>query len=482
MDEWDGDAMSIAPRLRRNESGATAVLVAASMVLLMGMAALVVDYGLGLSERRLDQNVADSAVMGGAIVTIQTADMANGVAEVKRLVDANLDRAITNAEWQACVDADQLTFLPEAGNDCISWDTNTGSVTFRVRVPKQDTETTFGKILGVNTLSTDAFAEATLENLPGGKLLPFSLFAGTGTGTEQCLKDTSGPPTVLPPPCDDASLGQFGGFDPYVYSSTASDYCKTSLGTFIYSLAVGIDHPMSSFDPDYAAGGGVSATNAVAEEGDGCPGGPPKPVPNTVGPLTGNKVGGIGEALLVGGTRNDTTFVGRLRANGSGATVDVNGPGGPVPINNQPIWSFFSGGFCSGPLAGATTPDQKKNASLTCLQGWTSGTIFNAGFINSQRLAFVPMYDENDPSVASTNYHINRFVPVYLESTYVQSGGTFPLHSPGATTPFAISGSKMKALTAIVLNCAMLVDQPCDPETTSGDPFAVDLSTLLLSR
>ncbi len=470
--------------LRHNESGATAVLVAASMILIMGMAALVVDYGLALSERRLDQNVADSAVMGGAVVTIQTANMATGVAEVKRLVNANLGRTVSDADWQACVDADKLSFLPEAGNDCISWETGVSTLVFRVRVPKQATETTFGKILGVDSLSTDAFAEATLENLPGGKLLPFSLFAGTGTGTEQCLKDTSGPPDVMPPPCDGPSLGQFGGFDPYVYSATAVDYCKTSLGTFIYSLAVGIDHPMSSFEPDYAGGAGVSATNAVAQEGGGCPSSPPKPVPNTVGPLTGNKVSGMGEALLLGGNRNGTAFNGRLRAAGSGATVDVNGPSGPVPINNQPIWSFFSGGFCSGPVAAAATPALKKTASLTCLQGWTSGAIFNSGFINSQRLAFVPIYDESGPGGPSGVYHINRFVPVYLESTYVQQGGSFPAHSPGAITapPFAISGSKMKALTAIVLNCAMLIDQPCDPETTSGDPFAVDLSTLLLSR
>jgi len=28
----------------------------------------------------------------------------------------------------------------------------------------------------------------------------------------------------------------------------------------------------------------------------------------------------------------------------------------------------------------------------------------------------------------------------------------------------------------------MLIDQPCDPEATPGDPYAGDLSTLLLSR
>lgn len=464
-------------RLHGDERGATAVLVAASMVLIMGMAALVVDYGLALSERRLDQNVADSAVLGGAIQTIQTANMANGVTEVKRLVNANLGRTVTNAAWQACVDADKLTFMPEAGNDCISWETNSGSVTFRVRVPKQDTETTFGKILGVNTLTTDAFAEATLEVNPGGKLLPFSLFAGAGTGTEQCLKDTSGP--SLPLPCDGPTTGQFGGFDP-VKHAPGTDFCKTNSGVFVYSLALGIDHPMSSFDPDYAGGAGVSATNAISLED--CTGNVPNPVPNTVSPLTGNKVPLLADALVKGDTEAGVTFPGRLAQSGTGAFLDLNGPGGPWEVNNQPIWSFFSGGFCAGPLAGAPTPALKKVASLTCLQGWTpaTGAVFVAGFKSAQRVAFVPIYDEATAGPPSGKYHINKFVPVYLESMYVQNGGGFVVHSPGNTGTF--SGSNFKALTSIVLDCRMVVDKPCDPETTSGNPFAADLSTLLLSR
>ena len=465
-------------RLRSDERGATAVLVAASMVLIMGMAALVVDYGLALSERRLDQNVADAAVMGGAIVSIQTANMANGVTEVKRLVDTNLGRTVSNADWQACVDADQLANLPEAGNDCISWETASGSVIFRVRVPKQDTETTFGKILGVDTLTTDAFAEATLENTPGGNLLPFSLFSGAGTGTEQCLKDTSGP--ALPPPCDGPSLGQFGGFDPYKYAPGAS-YCNSTNNVFVYSLALGIDHPMSSFDPDYAGGAGVSATNAVSEEG--CSGGVPNIVPNTVSPLTGNKVPLIANALITGDNVVGVAFPGRLASAGSPALIGLSGPGGPWPVNNQPIWSFFTGGFCSGPLAAAPTPDLKKAAALTCLQGWSfgaNGAIFGAGFKTAQRVAFVPIYDEAVAGPPSSKYHINKFLPVYLESIYVQSGGSFVVHSPGNNGTF--SGSDFKALTSIVLDCDMMVDQPCDPETTSGNPFAADLSTLLLSR
>ena len=438
------------------------------MVLIMGMAALVVDYGLALSERRLDQTVADTAVMGGAILTIQTASMNNGVVEVKRLVDANLDRTITNAQWQACVDPDQLANLPEAGNDCISWETGADTLVFRVRIPDQDTDTTFGAILGVDTLTTSAFAEATLTVNPGGKLLPFGLFSGNGSGTEACLKDTSGP--ALPPPCDGPTIGQFGPFDVYKYEPGAG-FCSSTNNVFIYSVGLGIDHPMSSYEPDYVLGNPEAREDCVA--------GVPVPVPNTVRGGTGNKIPLLSKGLLEGDTVVGHTFSGRLASPGSGATIDT---GTAYEVNNQPIWQWFRPGYC--PATSSGTPAARKAAAQACLSTWNlvaDGTIFIGGFINAQRLAFVPLYSESAP-LPGGFYHINRFVPVYLESLYIQTGGSFSVHSPGVVTPSTITGSNMKALTSIVLDCAMLIDQPCDPEATPGDPYAGDLSTLLLSR
>ena len=54
-------------RVHADERGATAVLVAASLFMLMGFAALVVDVGAGFNERRQDQSAADFAVLGGAL-------------------------------------------------------------------------------------------------------------------------------------------------------------------------------------------------------------------------------------------------------------------------------------------------------------------------------------------------------------------------------------------------------------------------------
>ena len=48
------------------EKGASAVVVAISMLVIMGFAALVVDLGAGFNERAQDQSAADTGVLAGA--------------------------------------------------------------------------------------------------------------------------------------------------------------------------------------------------------------------------------------------------------------------------------------------------------------------------------------------------------------------------------------------------------------------------------
>lgn len=455
----------------RSEVGATAVLTAASMLLLMGMAALVVDYGLGQSERRLDQNVADAAVMGGAIETLINADAIAGTNEIFRLVDANLDRTITTAEWEACVDPDQLDFLPITNNECISYETGPDSWTLRVRVPGQDTDTTFGKVLGVDTLTTDAFAEATVELLEGRDLLPFGLFAGTGSGTEACLKDTSG--GSLPAPCDGPTTGQFGPFSAHKFAP-GPGFCDATNNVFVYSLGLGLDHPLGTFG-NYTPG-----DSEIIED---CAMGnvPPLGSPNTVNQDTGNKIPLLRRGLLQGDTLFGTTFNGLLADSGSGSIIREGGSLPDVEVNNEPIWDWFiSGNACDVAVTAQPDADTKKIAALACIVAWSPGdaAIFRAGLLDAQRLAFVPIYDESAP-LPSGLYHINELVPVYLETLYLKQGSIYNNHSPGS--PAATFEGNLSALTSIVLECDMLTDEPC-PNPSAGDPFTGDLSTLKLSR
>ena len=50
----------------KEESGAVAILIAISMVLLLGIAAIAIDLGAGFNERRQDQTSSDLAVVAGA--------------------------------------------------------------------------------------------------------------------------------------------------------------------------------------------------------------------------------------------------------------------------------------------------------------------------------------------------------------------------------------------------------------------------------
>ena len=461
-----------------DERGATIILVAAAMFLIMGIAALVVDFGLGLSERRLDQNVADTAVMGGAIITIQNGDPSGGVDEVMRLVDVNLDRTVTLAEWQACTDPDQLSETVNPAIPCISYETDEDTLTYRVKVPDQTVETTFAKVLGFDQLTTDAFAEATLTSDLGDNILPFGLYSGTTSGTEACLKTTS-PPSSPPPPCDGGpAAGQFGGFDPFK-AEPGAGFCQATSNIFEFAVAQGVDHPMEPFDPPYAGGAGVGPTNAIVN--DWCVANTPPAAPtNTVSGSSGSAVSEIRVGLLEGGSI-PVTYSSRLGETGTGTFIDLNGPKYPVEINNEPIWDWFDPlGTCAG-AAAEPTAVLKKEKSLECIVAWDTGDdpIFRLTFINSTRLAFVPQYDEG-AAVSPGIYHINEFIPIYLQALIFKDGSDFEVHEPGNSGTF--SGLTLNALSAIVLECGMLVDTPCSQTSEPGGPFTGEISTLQLSR
>ncbi len=406
------------------DRGATIILVAAAMFLIMGIAALVVDFGLGLSERRQDQNIADVSVMGGALSALQDSSINDGALEVRTLVETNLDNGFSAAQWQTawenCADPDALAFTILPNIDCISWQTADDAWTLRVKVPDQDVDTTFAKVLGFTTLTTNAAAEATMELVEGGDILPFALFAGPDT--ESCLKDSSGP--ALPPPCDGPATGQFGPFDPYKFAP-GMGFCSSTNNVFVYSVGRGIDHPLSTFG-NYTVGD----TEAI----EGCSAGEPDSVsPNTVDQSPGNKIPLLGRGLLYGDTLFGVSFPGRLASAGSPTIIREGGSDPDVPINNQPIWNYFiSGSACDTAVAAAgPDPADKKTAAVACIDAWAGGFLFDLGFINAQRIAFVPVYDE-PVALPSGRYHINDLLPVYLESTLYQDGGSFNTHSPGA--------------------------------------------------
>ena len=478
-------------RLRSEETGATLILVAMSLFLLMGILALAVDVGLVRTERRVDQLAADTAVMAGALVWTQSTD-AETQTEIINRVNTNLGRTLTVTDWNACVDVDALALGSLDTSPCISTEVGLETTSLRVRIPTQDVPTSFGRIMGFLSLPTFAAAEATWKVDEGPGVIPFGLL--NGTNGEACLKDTSGPDPNLPPSCNDVTHvnGQFGPFTPYSYFV---DPCKATNPAWAYSAARGLDHPLVSFDmPDWVAGGANLGAAPVTIEG--CTAGVPDENPNTVDGQSGNKVSLLGQALLYGGSFNGVGYSGRLAVTSSLASAEANPSGGPIPIDNVPIWYYFTdtyGAVCNLAVDAAladlaltppfTQAQADNTAAIACIAAWDydmgDRAFLSIGLIDSPRLGFVPEYAEFGYSPAG-QYHINQFKPVYLNTISMAAAGTYVTHWPSATGVFA--GNQVKALTGIVLDCRMFFDTPCDQEFTAAGSGAQDINNLRLTK
>ena len=210
------------------ENGATAVLVAIVMIVLMGFAAIAVDIGFGFNERRIDQTGVDASALGASlemVITNQANPVQAAVDHIYQMVDDNLDRSVPLADWLACTDsgalfytADNPMFNTTNASPCISFSSNFNTV--RVRVPVQEVPTTFARLLGADSIAVSAFAEAERNiDWGGGGDFPSGVFSGTQAGAVLCIK--TGPSGHQS--CGDPTTGNFGFFRPYFYSAVDGD-------------------------------------------------------------------------------------------------------------------------------------------------------------------------------------------------------------------------------------------------------------------
>ena len=112
------------------------IFVAITLLVLMGFAAIAVDYGLGVAERRLDQNTADTAALSGGVELIVSGDPQVMVDTIKTYVDNNLNRAVPASDWSSCTDPGALAFTTDSipgitgGSECISLGESSDGVAF----------------------------------------------------------------------------------------------------------------------------------------------------------------------------------------------------------------------------------------------------------------------------------------------------------------------------------------------------------------
>ncbi|HEX6302514.1 MAG TPA: Tad domain-containing protein [Acidimicrobiia bacterium] len=426
------------------DDGATAIIIAFTMVVIMGIAAIVVDAtGAGFNERRQDQTAADTAVMAGALGFVLDEDDVTKVSNALSVARANLDTEYTDQEWQALWDdcrdpnlaaVDIGTGTPEeffpmaspwGGPDleCVS----KSSSYMRVVIPNQTVDTTFGKVIGFDSLETRAEAIARIESFEDADgLIPFGLPGGTGNG-EVCLSSSPSGPAELP--CQGPSGGGFGTVNSEFFGDfSGSPDCGNPGSTELaQNVALGVDHYVDVWTADSANAEGVTLGDPHPGDGtiagysdvafDQCRivGGVVEPEqsghefpPNTLKVDTGfSQSAAVEEGLI-----SDATFLGqpsRLQ-NTSNPTQDLvkrrQGANNDVyALDDRGPWEYLTGtGACSSSAYDGLITDDKVSLFQTCLSGYTGDTeIFDPSIADSPRFAWAPQY-WHDASTTGTSW------------------------------------------------------------------------------
>lgn len=476
--------------MKKNDSGASAILVAISLVVLMGMAAIGIDYALGTNERRLDQTGVDTAVMAGAVELVQAGTIQQVVDEVRAFVDTNV-RTLDPQAWVDCTDPDKpSTYLTadhygvdvdpgtpgQQGTECVSF---FKFERIRVQIPDQATDTAFGRVIGVDSLTTSALAEALTNQFTDlGSPPPFALLNGFGGGDVVCLRSSSSgePPLLMrgngpgvaatrgtdpiadADPCDNnvypRDSENFGLLDPTAYFDSAGNVsCKSNAND--YFLATGIDHPIGSFIGKY--GDGWDPGDPELQDAVGCSSGAPVSGPDTMPIKTGLTASELRCGLITARSGGCSSVVPGPAGSGlsssarlhKGSFVQSSATFLGESMDNAALWQFFvsplpgAAPAACGELATAVATSNpswdyydKRDKLLECMQNWDDdGPIFRDDIITSSRFGFIPLLAEQTfdsgvaspigpsscPSSGGNCIHIDDFAPIWLQTLYTTS-------------------------------------------------------------
>jgi hypothetical protein len=363
--------------LNSDERGASAVLVAASLFLLMGFAALTVDWGSAVNQRRQNQSAGDfgalAAVQFGNIPSPATAICSDpsfsveqeaaceATLEVVDIVNANLGMSLTLADWAACTDSNPPSEFvpgpPDRGiisplSDCVRFNQNLQKS--RVVIPTIEVETTFGQVMGRAFIATSAFAEAQGDSGDVGKILPYGIPDSAGSLDEVCLK--TGPHPDATGPCGGPISGNFGSIDILTYGNLTlgtplGDCGITSTQAQITSnIILGVDHPLDEWSSGPGAAGSYENPNehpeATRNEVAMCPLFTARP--NQFDAQPGNNKNALSNGMYDGATVYGVPREGRLVDTPNAVVQLVSGDD---PIDDRPLWSYLNGtgpGACTG--------------------------------------------------------------------------------------------------------------------------------------
>ena len=491
---------------RDSEKGATAILIAVSLLLLMGMAAFAIDLSAAKNERRLDQNGADSAVLAGALEYALGGSAQSIVNEAKTFVNSNV-RPVAGSEWAACVDAEALPILSSsipgvaAGSPCISFGFAPQIGSMRVRVPTQQTPATFGRAMGVTQIATFAAAEAGIFDTANGSF-PAGVLSGASAGDEFCLKTGSAGGRDS---CGASTTGDFGSFQPYFYTEFGSgpqnSLCDsgTSPASLSRAMADGLDHRFGT-TPSIGTG---------RINGDDCPGFPGPINPNRVDSGGGYSNTDVTNGLVEGGRwpSNSDVFSGRLTRGPYVGQVDAGTAGSfsmfTRSLDNRPLWTYIDPavaddpncqraaempGTPTFPFAPSSGPvvtdwDAAEDLMQACL-AQENDLLFTPDIANTHRLSSVPQYHQSSPLGSNACcYDIRNFVAVFIQGLWTNEGaqwtctgvtvvpGSYCQHEPGMQGSISITAAgqrKVDSASALILGCEQLPAPVCQMTAGGG--------------
>lgn len=439
-----------------SEDGASLIIVTLVLVLLFGFAALGVDAAAAWAQRRQNQGAVDTAAVAGALQTSEktSAAVAQAAAEseIMRITYQSIDPDLTFGEWQQlwdrlsatpCTDPDAAAagyVVVGPKSDCVTFTANGQRV--RVKLPDIETDTSFGAVLGVDTLRTTAVAEVGLETETAGAVLPFGLPNGAATGIEVCLKAGANPKTV--PPCDGPDSGNFGFLDITDFGNfsmgTATDCGGTDNTRLSLQIAQGVDHPLGE------SGVIAPAVPATHSDGTACTTGNFDARPYTLrSSQTGNRTG-----VLHNGFAHGISGAPGLLTDTPNATVSLRG----YLIDDRPMWTYLDP-EASAP-ASCKMPVSTKAEMLTCLTDYrmTSSTaqLFHDDIEFSPRWGWAPILTESTwPAGASDPVNIYRFQNVWLQTTMwkCNANNCDGIHDPGQPLIGMVNGNdQIEAVSA----------------------------------
>ena len=413
-----------------NKRGSVIVLVAVSLVALMGMAALAIDLGMLRKVKAEAQRAADAASLAGAAAFLYDMSMADKVNSAHSWAQQAADTNYMHGEKIDTTTEITVTVIPD-------------SAKVRVKVRRAAIGVWFAKIFGINSLPVGAVAAAEASDL--------------GSGAAACVK-----PFALPDMWQDTQDGNGGianrlpdGTEEWLWNTGVDTYAAAHTPTEGLGTGLGSDwrNTTNPFERDW--GRQIVMRPSVSE------GNPSQPCP---GDLQGNKCYVPGWWGLWGGNNPDMRDK-ILGCDGTETELDttVEVETGWRQTLNTAVETVYNRDPEARWDPNATSPFPNKVGSVV---GSNLGPPTSTAWMESDRVWIMAMVDPDDipPDPSDHDTEFNNFMLFFFEGCIDESGIGTPGMPCGAQSMLVgrflgkVAGSGTGPTTGTLLTHIRLVE------------------------